>query len=382
MTEKLYYADSHLRRFTAAVIACTSGAQGFAVELDRTAFFPEGGGQPADTGTLGGVRVSDVQERGGRILHYTDGPITPGAAVTGELDWEQRFRRMQAHTGEHIVSGAAHSLYGCTNVGFHMGADGVIVDFDRELTQKQLETLEQQANAAVFADLPVTAFFPDPAALAQLDYRSKLDLTEDVRLVEIEGVDLCACCAPHVSRTGEIGAVRIVDAMRHRGGVRLRLLCGWAAWEDALWKHACVAEISAALSAKQRETPTAVARLQAELAAEKQAQLQLKQALLRQMLAAVPETDGNFCLFDDTLDPITLRELVNAALPRIGGICGVFSGADGRGYRYILASRTVDLRAEADAVNRALSGRGGGTPEMIQGSVAAPRAAIEAYFGV
>ena len=206
MTIKLYDQDSHLKHFTATVRTCAPAGEGkWQVELDQTAFFPEGGGQPADGGTLGGHNVLDVQEAGDSILHTVDGPLEPGTQVEGDLDWPLRFRRMQCHSGEHIISGLAHSLYGCTNVGFHLGENEVILDFDQELTAEQLEQLETLANQIVAENRPITAEYPDPEVLKTLDYRSKLDLTENIRIVTVETCDVCACCAPHVSRTGEIG---------------------------------------------------------------------------------------------------------------------------------------------------------------------------------
>ena len=194
MTSKLYDRDSHLSVFSAALLSCAPADEGrFALLLDQTAFFPEGGGQPADTGTLTAgdlsVRVLDVQETPEGILHFTDGPL-PAGPVTGAIDWEQRFGRMQCHSGEHIVSGLAHSKFGCTNVGFHMGEDAVILDFDKELTPEQLQELENEANRVIWANRAITAEYPDPAVLETLDYRSKLELTENVRIVTIEGCDV------------------------------------------------------------------------------------------------------------------------------------------------------------------------------------------------
>lgn len=203
MTKKLYDLDSHLSVFSAQVLACDPAGEGrWQVLLDQTAFFPEGGGQLPDQGTLDQANVLDVQESGPDILHTTDAPLTVGTSVTGTLDWPLRFRRMQCHSGEHIVSGTAHSLYGCTNVGFHLGENEVILDFDKELSQEQLDTIETIANQVIWENRPVLAEYPDPAVLRDLEYRSKLDLTENVRIVTIPGCDVCACCAPHVNAPG------------------------------------------------------------------------------------------------------------------------------------------------------------------------------------
>ena len=384
MTKKLYDLDSHLRVFSAALLSCApAGEDRWHILLDQTAFFPEGGGQPADTGVLTAgdtsVRVLDAQETPEGILHLTDGPL-PSGPVEGTIDWEQRFARMQCHSGEHIISGLAHNKFGCTNVGFHMGEDAVILDFDRELDAAQLREIEDEANRIIWENRPITAEYPDPAVLADLDYRSKLDLTENVRIVTIEGCDLCACCAPHVSLTGEIGLVKLTSFMRHRGGVRIWMLAGRQALADYQAKHDSVAAISAALSVKQPEVAQGVERLKQVLADTEFALTGAKRALAAEKIRAMPETPGNLCLFEEGLDPNTLRSLVNAGVEKCGGICAAFTGSDEAGYRYVMGSRTVDLRAESKVIHAALGGKGGGQPAMIQGSVPAKRAEIEAYF--
>lgn len=380
MTEKLYDLDSHLRTFTATVRHCEPAEDGFRVVLNRTAFFPEGGGQPADTGTLGGATVLDVQEERGEIVHKTDRPLEIGAQVLGEIDWPQRFRRMQGHSGEHIISGIVHRDFGYDNVGFHLGDHAITMDYNGELTWEQLMEIERLANEAVWRNVPVQAEYPTQEALASLEYRSKLDLLENVRIVTVKGYDVCACCAPHVSFTGEIGAIKIVDSMRHRGGVRLTILCGSDAQTDYRRKHDRIADISAMLSARQRDVVPAVERLQNEISALKQTISDLNQKLNAQRLQALPETSGNLCIVDEFDDAVAMRELVNAGMQRACGVCAAFSGTDDTGYRYIIGSLHTDLRARAKEINTALSGKGGGQPAMIQGSCTAPRTVIEAFF--
>lgn len=381
MTIKLYDQDSHCRAFSARVLSCQAAGEGrWQVVLDQTAFFPEGGGQPADQGTLGGTHVLDVQEMGDTILHTTDGPLTPGDTVQGELDWALRFGRMQCHSGEHVISGLAHSLYGCTNVGFHMGEKEVILDFDKELTPDQLRELEDRANAILTENRPVTARYPSQEELATLDYRSKLDLTENIRIVTIEGCDVCACCAPHVKRTGEIGLVKLLNAMRHRGGIRIWMAAGKMALRDYQVKQENIAAISAALSVQQPQAAQGVQRILGEMEGLKEALKAARQSLVLEKAKALPETQGNLCLFEEGLDANGLRALANAGMEKCSGICAVFTGSDQAGYRYVMGSRTVDLRAQAKAINTALGGKGGGQPTMIQGSVTADRKAILAYF--
>lgn len=381
MTELLYYADSHCLRFTAVVTGCEPAGEGWALTLDRTAFFPEGGGQSADTGRIAEAAVRDVQEKNGEIVHYTDRPILVGTAVDGELDAEQRLRRMQNHSGEHIVSGWAHRLFGVDNVGFHMGEDGMTVDFSRELSLAELQQLERAANETVRADVPIRCFFPSEEELHRLDYRSKKEISGAVRLVEIEGVDLCACCAPHVSHTGEVGLIKLLDAQRHRGGVRITLLCGMDAYDAVCRMQQSVTEVSRALSVPREKIAEGVARQLAENARQKERIAALSLELVRLRAAAAEYVDGNHIVFDDTLDEVALRELVNLLMDKCGGLAAAFSGSDDNGYRYIIGSKHIDLREHAKAINAAIAGRGGGKSTMLQGSCTAGadtiRAALE-----
>ena len=385
-TEKLYYIDSHLFAFEATVLDCRKTETGWAVLLDKTAFFPEGGGQPADAGFIDSIPVTDVQEQGGEILHFCGQALPVGDHLPCRVEREQRLVRMQNHSGEHIVSGLAHRLYGCENVGFHMGEDCMTIDFDRELSWQQLMEVETLANRAVRDNLPVLCSFPEGEALRTLEYRSKLDLTENVRIVEIPGIDRCACCAPHVARTGEIGLIKILDAERHRGGVRLSLCCGMLALQDYRIKQDNIAAISQALSAKRHETAGAVARLLAEQQKAKERIAALSMELARLKAESCPATGGNLCVFDNVLDEVALRELVNLLMEKCGGIAAAFSGSDETGYRYIMGSRRVDLRRCAKEINCLIDGRGGGKPQMIQGSAAADagriRQAMERDFSL
>ena len=382
MTEKLYYQDSHLFAFDAVVIDCREEKKGYSVVLDRTAFFPEGGGQLADTGTLGGVRVTDVHEKGEDIRHYTDAPLRVGETVQGELDREQRLRRMQNHSGEHILSGLVHNTYGYENVGFHMGAECMIIDFSGELSREQLMELETKANEVVRRNLPLHIWFPNEAELSALEYRSKLELTENVRIVEIPGVDRCACCAPHVERTGEVGVVKILDSQRHRGGQRVSVICGLDALEDYRARQESVTDISRALSAKRGEVTQAVQRVLTEQQSMKERCDALSLALIQYMADAEGERDGNIVLFSDVLGEIAQRELVNLLMPKAGGFAAVFTGSDRDGWRYVIGSLHCDLRAGARQINAAIDGRGGGTPQMIQGSARAVREKIEDALNV
>ena len=379
MTEKLYYLDSHLFEFEATVLAAREEKRGWEIVLDRTAFFPEGGGQPADTGMIGRARVLDVHEREGEIRHLCDRELAPGVYACA-VDREKRLRRMQNHSGEHVFSGLTHQKFGAENVGFHMAADCMTIDFDKDLSFEQLSEIEYEANLAVRANIPVRTFYPSPEELKALEYRSKKELAGAVRIVEIAGIDRCACCAPHVRATGEIGAIKLLTAERHRGGVRLSLICGMDALDDYRRKQDSAAAISALLSAKRDEIAPAVERL-----LESEAKLKERASILGMRCAAlraeaIAPTEGNICLFDEGLSEAAARELVNRLTEKTGGVAALFL-ADGAGqWRYIIGSRRVDLRSAAKAINAGVSGRGGGRPEMIQGSAAASEKEIASFF--
>lgn len=377
-TVKLFYENAFTRAFDAVVTACEPRKEGFAVALDRTAFNPEGGGQTGDTGLLGDVRVTDTHEKAGVIWHYTDRPLPVGGTVRGEIDWDERFRKMQNHTGEHIVSGLVHARYGYSNVGFHLGEDGCTIDFDGELNRAQIDEIEAEANAVVWENRPVTARFPAPEELKALDYRSKLDLTENVRLVEVEGVDLCACCAPHVSRTGEVGVIKLLDFMRHRGGVRIWLKAGADALRDYRARYTDTAAISGLLNLPQDKLVSGTERLLAQRDELKSELIGLRRQAMEARAAALEPVEGDLLLFADG-DDADLRVLVNAGMEKCGGVCAVFSGTEGD-YRFVMGSRTRDMRAFAKDIREPLSARGGGQETMISGRSAADRVTLETFF--
>ena len=379
MTEKLYYLDPYLFHFTATVLACRPKGDLWQVELDRTAFFPEEGGQYADTGFLNDVRVTDAKEKGGVILHTVDAPLEVGEAVAGKVDAPPRLRKMQNHTGEHIVSGLFHSLYGLTNVGFHLGHDDVTIDLSGELTREDLCRVEYLANEAIWKNLPVIARFPAPDELAAMDYRSKLELTENVRIVTIPGYDVCACCAPHVASTGQVGQIKLLDFARYKGGVRIHMLCGADALADYHKRYAATAAISAKLTAPQGEVVEAVDRLHAELQEKKQQIARLQLALAEELVCALPESNRPALFFEDRLDVPARRALVNGAAEK-RPLAALFAGDDEKGYAFLMGSQVIDLRKFAKDMVAALGGKGGGSATMVQGTLLTTQAKIEEYL--
>jgi alanyl-tRNA synthetase len=380
MTEKLFYADSHLDSMEAVVLACEAVENGYAVILDRTVFFPEGGGQPADTGIIAGIRVTDVQEQDGLIRHILTEPIAVGSQVSGRLDWDRRFSCMQNHSGEHIVSGLVHSRFGYSNVGFHMGSEAVTMDFNGRITADELKEVELQANRIVTANLRITADFPEPDELSSMKYRSKIEIDGPVRIVTIPGVDRCACCAPHVSFTGEIGIIKLIGSERYKGGTRVSMLCGFRALKDYEKRSEQIAALSVRLSSKPDDVAEAVERLMLEMEGMKEKKNRLQRELYARR--AEDETVGrrNLLAIEEDLTPAELRYLANAYLERLEGVAAVFTGDEQQGYQYVIGSGDRDCRELGKSCNRALNGRGGGSAQMVQGSVKAGREEIEKWF--
>ena len=376
MTEKLYFADSHMKEFDAVVTACEPVKEGYQVVLDRTAFFPEGGGQYADTGYLGGVYVRDVQEKKDVIYHMTDAPLAVGDTVHGQIDWEKRFESMQQHTGEHIISGLVHGRFGYNNVGFHLGADYCTMDFDGPITKEELKEIEWEANWMVYKNLDVENLYPTKEELKDMEYRSKIEIEGQVRIVNIPGVDTCACCAPHVKKTGEIGNIKLVDMVNYKGGERIFMLAGFRALADHVQKEESTKAISALLCAKESEVAEAVAHVKEENLSLKGKMASMQQKLLAYQAKEVDVTGDVVTVFDAHLEGNAPREFMNFLLERGAKVCAVFAGNDTDGYRYVIGSRTEDVRPLCKKLNAAFAGRGGGKPEMVQGSIKGTEAAI------
>ncbi len=374
MTQKLYYENQYIKEFTATVVSCTEGKRGFEVILDKSAFFPEGGGQPGDTGYIGTARVIDTVESGEDVMHICE------TAVEGEvecrLDFERRFLHMQQHTGEHMISGIIHSLTGFDNVGFHMGETSVTVDFNGVVTAEILEKAELLSNRAIYKNIPVETLLPTDSELADYDYRSKKELQGQVRLTRIEGVDLCACCGTHVAFTGEVGLIKVISVMNYKSGVRITLQIGEKALEDYKGKNKSVLEISALLKAKAEEVVPAVERVMAQLQEARYQYSGLKKELFSYKIKDI-EGETVF-MFDDGGSSDDARILGDMLAEKVK-IAAVFSGDDENGYKYAIVSRTEDVRAIGKELNAFCNGRGGGKPDMVQGSVAATKAQIEEF---
>ncbi len=378
MTEKLYYTDAFLQGFHAVVVSCEAEKDLFAVTLDRTAFYPEGGGQPADHGILNDAHVLDTRDRNGEVVHLCDKPLTVGETVCGAIDFVRRFDFMQQHSGEHIVSGIICEKFHCDNVGFHVGRDTVTIDFNADITAEDLRTIEQRANRYIQQDHAISVTYPSPEELADLPYRSKKELTGAVRIVAFPGADCCACCGTHVNSSGQVGLVKLLSVTKFREGVRIEMLAG----NRALAHYTTILEqntrISQALSAKPHETAAAVERLQAQISALQGRVVALESADRARKAAEYAGT-GNVLLIEDEMSADSVRKLADAILEQCGGRCAVFAGVDGN-YKYAIGEKDGDLRALVKELNGALNGRGGGKPNFAQGSAVCTEAQIRTFF--
>lgn len=377
-TRKLYYEDPHLQHFSARVVNCRETEKGFLVTLDATAFYPEGGGQACDLGTLGAARVLDVQEQAEEVLHLCDKPLAEGETVEGVLDWQRRFDLMQQHSGEHIVSGLVHSLLGHHNVGFHVGSDRMEIDFDGPISAEMLALIETRANEAVWLDLPINCWYPSPEELLHTFYRTKKALPWPVRIVQIPLYDSCACCGVHVKRTGEIGLIKILSCVKFHQGVRIELCCGNRALRLLQNVFEQNRQVSQAFSAKILETGAAAQKINETLAAVKYRAT----AFRTRLFAAIAQDyagQSRVLHFEDALDGGELRELATAISGHCDGLIAAFSGSDADGYSYCLTGRE-DLRQLNKEMTEALNGRGGGKPNFQQGSLKATRQQILDFF--
>ncbi len=395
-TTLLYETDGMRTGFEATVIS-SGEDKGYYVILDRTAFFPEGGGQQADTGELvtadgNKVMVSDVQTVDGRVRHYVSDPIPEGVIVSGMIDAPQRFRRMQNHGAEHLICGIVHNMFGYDNVGFHMTENEAIFDVDGPLSPEQIRTVERRANEAVFANAPITISFPSEEEAGNADYRSKLDTYEDIRLVTIEGFDVCACCAPHVGSTGQLGLIKIIDAMPHRGGMRMTLMAGMSAYDDYEMLSDQNAGIMKILSSKRDSTAEFVKDMAERSRVLKEENTMLRKSIskvvtdsvLEKIAAKTGDMTGPEVIFADCLDMRGLRDLVNECTKICNRtVCAFLENKNGFGYIFAVNPQNAgkaSIKHLADDFNAKCPGKGGGSDIMITGTTSAGRSEIEEYF--
>lgn len=378
-TRRLYYENVYIKEFDAKVLKCREGKNGYEIILDESAFYPEGGGQPCDTGSLGDAEVKDVQEKDGELIHYTDKALEEGAKVHGKINWERRFDLMQQHSGEHMVSGLVHEKYGYNNVGFHMGSDVITIDFSGVLDEEQLQEIEDRVNEKIWENTPVQITYPSGEELENISYRSKKELTGQVRIVEFPGTDICACCGTHVTHTGEIGAVKFLSVVKFRQGVRVEMISGKRVIEYFSKMAKENSKVSVLLSAKPQETSKAVERLQEENFRLKGKILDMEEEIFKAE-AEKWEGAGSVLIFKKNMEADSVRKLTDAVMQTCCGCCAVFSDNGDGTYKYAMGEKDGNLHEFTKEMNQALNGRGGGKPFFVQGSVSASEGEIRKFF--
>lgn len=366
-TIKLYENDSYIKEFSATIVSCEEKDGTYQVVLDKTAFFPEGGGQDADKGTINGVNVLDVQIKNDVIYHKTEKAFEIGTTVECEIDWDTRFSRMQNHTGEHIVSGVIHSLFGYNNVGFHMNDTLITLDVDGPLSEDDIKAVELKSNKAIYDNKAVKAIYPTAEELPDYDYRSKLDITEGVRLIEIEDYDLCACCAPHVMKTGEIGIIKILSFIPYKKGTRIEMICGLLALNDYMNLHSTNKSVMNMLSAKRFEIADGVERIQTELSNIRAENKKLMAEMAT--LKMEKHINGNVaCVFVDGVSYDELRNCSNNLIEEYE-YCYLFSNTGDDNYIYVVSSKEQNVRDKVQNLNKTFNGKGGGRDTYAQGKI-------------
>ena len=378
-TRRLFYEDVYIKEFEAIVLSCEEREGRFYTILNETAFYPEGGGQPADKGTIENEKVIDVQYIDGELYHITEKPFEEGSQVVGRIDWDWRFDLMQQHSGEHIVSGMIHEKYGYENVGFHMGEEVITIDLSGMLTWEQVIEIERKVNAYIWMNQKVNIFYPDERQRKFIPYRSKKELTGEIRLVEFPGADLCACCGLHVTHASQIGLVKILSCKKFREGVRMEMLSGKRALEYLSESAAQNSQVAVSLSVKESETEEAVERLLKEVYDLKGQLAQEKQKNFAAKAAACTDK-GNVFLIENEMEAAEVRKCTDAILDTCGGIAALFAGDDENGYKYAVGQRDGDVRELVKQLNNKLNGRGGGKPFFAQGSVKTTKKEIKKFF--
>ena len=377
-TKKLYYEDCLLREFSSRVISCEETKQGYAVILEETAFYPEGGGQPWDLGTLDEVPVLAVKEQEDTVVHICAAPLKPGSVVCGRIDWARRFALMQQHTGEHIVSGIVNRRFGWHNVGFHMGSELITIDFDGPIPPEALAEIEWEANQKVWENLPVRCWYPTEEELPQVGYRTKKQLPWPVRIVEIPGTDKCACCGVHVAATGQVGLVKLFSCVKFHQGVRIEMACGTNALALLSKVYEQNKMVSQAFSAKILQTGEAAAKINEALSREKYRAEQLQRQVFDGIARDYAEAD-TVAHFEPDLSPAAVRDLAERIAQVCSGPAVVYTGGDGR-FDICIARPGGEVRELGERLKKELSARGGGKAGFFQGSVSCSKEQIDGFF--
>lgn len=380
-TVRLFDKDAYATEFEATVMTCEEKEQNnqrmYQVVLDQTLFFPEEGGQSPDQGTIDGVEVLNVQTQKGIITHTLAAPVEAGSKVKGVVEWQHRFYNMQQHSGEHIFSGIVNRRFGYDNVGFHLSDSVVTMDFNGVMEAKEIEDIEDEVNMVIAKNIPIEVSYPAREELEKLQYRSKIEIDGQVRIVTIPGYDVCACCAPHVRHTGEIGMLKVMNAQNYKGGMRISILCGFRALEAFRQKSAIVTELMDIFTTNQDALAENAEKLKSTNQSLKMQLAEAKQEVMEYKVASLPTDIDNAIIFESNLETPVMRNVINQLVEKYDGISAIFVGSDTTGYNFIIGSQKTDCRIIAAALKNKLEARGGGSAVMVQGSLKAQREAIE-----
>lgn len=369
MTKKLYDLDAYATEFTATVVDCIKENNNYIVILDQTLFFPEEGGQSCDKGTLNGIEVTNVKIKNNIIYHYIQNELKPESEVTGIIDFDHRFKNMQMHSGEHIFTGLIHNKYGFNNVGFHLSDNSATMDYDGKLSEEQLAEIEREANKIIFSNKEIKAYYPDKSELSALEYRSKKEIDGEVRIVIVEDVDICACCAPHVKRTGEIGLFKIVSFENYKGGIRVNYLCGYRALSHYSNRINELKQISNLLTVKEFSEASSVSKLFEENRNLKFEVTGLKNQIIREKILKAVNPDSKHIIYiGEPEDVKSMKYAMEVMHSAHDGICAFFAGDEQSGFRYLIEHTGGDVSYINDRLKQKYNAKGGGRKDSIQGS--------------
>lgn len=379
-TIRLYDDDAYAVEFEAKVLSCEEttfeNSAAFSLILDQTLFFPEEGGQSPDKGFINDIEVLDIQISNNIITHTIKQQIPADTTVRGKIDWTHRFNNMQQHSGEHIFSGLVHKYFGFDNVGFHLSDQIVTMDFNGTISVDEIYRIEEEVNKVISSNIPVLVSYPSKEELSTMEYRSKIEIEGQVRLITIPGYDVCACCAPHVKNTGEIGLLKVMSFQNYKGGIRISILCGFRALFAFRKKSAIVSDLVDLFTTSEENILDNVKKLKS---ANQDLTYKLGEAntkLLEQKIALIPDSKQDVILFEEGINSKVLRNVINNLMENKDGICGIFCGNDNDGYSFIIGSKSIDCREIATLLREKLGSKGGGNNQMIQGSINASEADI------
>lgn len=365
---EIFYQDSYLKEYDTKVVSCVKEKDLYKVILEETIFYPEGGGQSSDLGKIEDANVIQVKREKDEIVHYIDSTLEVGQKVHLTIDWARRYDHMQNHTGEHILSGIIQKLYGYENVGFHMDEEKIQADYDGVLTQENIEEIEYQINEVIHQNIPVVETYPTSEELVNLEYRSKKELSGKVRIVSIDGVDICACCGTHVKSTAEVNLIKILSFEKHKTGTRIEMKCGVRAFKDYKMKHNQNTELFQLFSSKPDGVASAVRKQNEEYHALQKQFVELANIYLKQRVDSFEQADFIVDILDLPISVQSIREYVNALTAKASVVC-VLTKKDDR-YFYMLASEKENVSALSKKMNQVFNGKGGGKDHFAQGSIA------------